>query len=160
MCASGWALATTTSMSSPCSKSIGLLSEQPVKLADGSEVVPLKVVKACLPDPASLAPEYTGKTCIGDFVKGSKDGKDREVFIYNVADHKDAYNRSGQPGHFLHRRRAAGRRCHAGRQRRVGCKRMANVEELDPGRSSTSRAHRPADPHQGRNGDRPWDQAF
>jgi saccharopine dehydrogenase-like NADP-dependent oxidoreductase len=32
-------------------KSIGLLSEQPVKLADGSEVVPLKVVKACLPDP-------------------------------------------------------------------------------------------------------------
>ena len=52
-------------------KSIGLLSEQPVKLADGSEVVPLKVVKACLPDPSSLAPEYEGKTCIGDFVKGT-----------------------------------------------------------------------------------------
>ncbi|HSX73461.1 MAG TPA: saccharopine dehydrogenase family protein, partial [Shinella sp.] len=65
-------------------KSIGLLSEQPVKLADGTEVVPLKVVKACLPDPASLAPEYEGKTCIGDFVKGIKDGKEREVFIYNV----------------------------------------------------------------------------
>jgi saccharopine dehydrogenase-like NADP-dependent oxidoreductase len=60
--------------------------------------VPLKVVKACLPDPASLAPEYTGKTCIGDFVKGVKDGKDREVFIYNVADHKDAYNEVGSQG--------------------------------------------------------------
>lgn len=79
-------------------KSIGLLSEQPVKLADGSEVVPLKVVKACLPDPSSLAPEYEGKTCIGDFVKGIKDGKERTVFIYNVADHKEAYNEVGSQG--------------------------------------------------------------
>ncbi|MBB4141626.1 saccharopine dehydrogenase family protein [Rhizobium rhizoryzae] len=79
-------------------KSIGLLSEQPVKLADGSEVVPLKVVKACLPDPASLAPEYEGKTCIGDYVKGLKDGKEKTVFIYNVADHKEAYNEVGSQG--------------------------------------------------------------
>ncbi|MFN4206852.1 MAG: saccharopine dehydrogenase family protein [Agrobacterium albertimagni] len=79
-------------------KSIGLLSEQPVKLADGSEVVPLKVVKACLPDPASLAPNYEGKTCIGDYVKGWKDGKEKTVFIYNVADHKEAYNEVGSQG--------------------------------------------------------------
>lgn len=79
-------------------KSIGLLSEQPVKLADGSEVVPLKVVKACLPDPASLAPNYEGKTCIGDYVKGFKDGKEKTVFIYNVADHKEAYNEVGSQG--------------------------------------------------------------
>ncbi len=79
-------------------KSIGLLSEQPVKLADGSEVVPLKVVKACLPDPASLAPDYEGKTCIGDYVKGFKDGKEKTVFIYNVADHKEAYNEVGSQG--------------------------------------------------------------
>ncbi|GEO83977.1 MULTISPECIES: saccharopine dehydrogenase family protein [Alphaproteobacteria] len=79
-------------------KSIGLLSEQPVKLADGSEVVPLKVVKACLPDPSSLAPEYEGKTCIGDYVKGLKDGKEKTVFIYNVADHKEAYEEVGSQG--------------------------------------------------------------
>ena len=79
-------------------KSIGLLSEQPVKLADGSEVVPLKVVKACLPDPASLAPNYEGKTCIGDYVKGFKDGKEKTVFLYNVADHKEAYNEVGSQG--------------------------------------------------------------
>lgn len=79
-------------------KNIGLLSEQPVKLANGDEVVPLKVVKACLPDPASLAPDYEGKTCIGDFVKGTKDGKEREVFIYNVADHKEAYLEVGSQG--------------------------------------------------------------
>jgi saccharopine dehydrogenase-like NADP-dependent oxidoreductase len=113
-------------------KSIGLLSEQPVKLADGSEVVPLKVVKACLPDPASLAPEYTGKTCIGDFVKGQKDGKDREVFIYNVADHKDAYNEVGSQGISY---TAGVPPVAAAMLVATGewdVKRMANVEELDP----------------------------
>ena len=77
---------------------LGLLSEQPVKTAEGQEVVPLKVVKAVLPDPASLAPDYQGKTCIGDFVKGTKDGKPAEVFIYNVADHKEAYEEVGSQG--------------------------------------------------------------
>jgi saccharopine dehydrogenase-like NADP-dependent oxidoreductase len=79
-------------------KNIGLLSEQPVTLAEGQEVVPLKVVKACLPDPSSLAPDYTGKTCIGDLVKGLKGGEEVEVFVYNVADHKDAYEEVGSQG--------------------------------------------------------------
>lgn len=79
-------------------KNLGLLSEQPVFTAEGQEVVPLKVVKAVLPDPASLAPNYTGKTCIGDLVKGKKDGRDAEVFIYNVADHKEAYEEVGSQG--------------------------------------------------------------
>ncbi|MBH0007519.1 saccharopine dehydrogenase family protein [Psychrobacter sp. SWN149] len=79
-------------------QSLGLLSEQPVMTAEGQEVVPLKVVKAVLPDPSSLAPNYTGKTCIGDKVKGKKDGVDSEVFIYNVSDHKDAYNEVGSQG--------------------------------------------------------------
>jgi saccharopine dehydrogenase-like NADP-dependent oxidoreductase len=79
-------------------KNLGLLSEQPVKTAEGLEVIPLKVVKAVLPDPSSLAPDYVGKTCIGDLVKGTKDGQPVEVFIYNVADHKDAYNEVGSQG--------------------------------------------------------------
>ena len=77
---------------------LGLLSEQPITTAEGQEVIPLKVVKAVLPNPASLAPNYTGKTCIGDLVKGKKDGEEREVFIYNVADHKEAYNEVGSQG--------------------------------------------------------------
>jgi saccharopine dehydrogenase-like NADP-dependent oxidoreductase len=79
-------------------KNLGLLSEKPVRTAEGQEVIPLKVVKAVLPDPASLAPDYTGKTCIGDLVKGTKDGKPAEVFIYNVADHKEAYEEVGSQG--------------------------------------------------------------
>lgn len=72
-------------------KNLGLLSEQPVKTAEGQEVIPLKVVKAVLPDPATLAPKYTGNTCIGDLIKGEKEGKKREIFIYNISDHKQAY---------------------------------------------------------------------
>ncbi len=74
---------------------LGLLSEQPVTTAEGVEVVPLKVVKAVLPDPASLAPTYTGKTCIGDLVKGTRDGVEREVFIYNICDHAENYAEVG-----------------------------------------------------------------
>ena len=79
-------------------KNLGLLSEHPVTTAEGLEVVPLKVVKAVLPDPASLAPGYTGKTCIGDLVRGEKDGRPREVLIYNVADHDEAYAEVGSQG--------------------------------------------------------------
>lgn len=79
-------------------QNLGLLSEHPVTTAEGLEVVPLKVVKAVLPDPASLAPDYTGKTCIGDLVKGTKDGAPVEVFVYNVADHKQAFEEVGSQG--------------------------------------------------------------
>ncbi|APO77220.1 saccharopine dehydrogenase/carboxynorspermidine synthase protein (plasmid) [Rhizobium etli 8C-3] len=76
-------------------KNLGLLSELPVVTAEGQEVVPLKVVKACLPDPASLAPDYEGKTCIGSYVKGIKDNQEKTVLIYNVADHQKAYEEIG-----------------------------------------------------------------
>lgn len=78
--------------------SLGLLSEQPVTTAEGLEVVPLKVVKAVLPDPNELAPNYQGKTCIGDKVRGQKDGIDEEIFIYNVVDHQAAYQEVGSQG--------------------------------------------------------------
>ena len=77
---------------------LGILSEQSVTTAEGLEVVPLKLVKAVLPDPASLAPKYKGKTCIGDVVKGTKNGQEVEVFIYNVADHAEAYQEVGSQG--------------------------------------------------------------
>lgn len=70
---------------------LGLTSEKPIKTAEGVEVVPLKVLKAILPDPSSLAPNYTGKTCIGNLIKGKKDKKDKEIFIYNVCDHAECY---------------------------------------------------------------------
>lgn len=70
---------------------LGLTSEKPIKTAEGTEIIPLKVLKALLPDPLSLAPHYAGKTCIGNFIKGEKDGKKKEIFIYNSCDHADCY---------------------------------------------------------------------
>ncbi|QLF92690.1 saccharopine dehydrogenase family protein [Pseudomonas sp. ABC1] len=113
-------------------KNLGLLSEQPVTTAEGLEVVPLKVVKAVLPDPASLAPGYTGKTCIGDLVRGSKDGKPREVFIYNVADHEEAYAETDSQGisYTAGVPPVAAARLIARGQ--WDAQRMVNVEELPP----------------------------
>lgn len=72
-------------------RTLGFLSHLPVTLTTGQSVVPLKVVKALLPDPQTLAPGYTGKTCIGNFVKGWKDGRERELLIYQVSDHKKCF---------------------------------------------------------------------
>ncbi|PLC55293.1 saccharopine dehydrogenase [Pollutimonas nitritireducens] len=76
-------------------KNLGLLSQHSVRTARGQEIVPLEVVKAVLPDPASLAPAYSGKTCIGDLIKGRKDGLPQEVLIYNVCDHKTSFEEVG-----------------------------------------------------------------
>jgi saccharopine dehydrogenase-like NADP-dependent oxidoreductase len=52
-----------------------------------SQVSPRDVVAAVLPDPASLAPYMTGKTCAGTLVTGKgKDGAPRATYLYHVAD--------------------------------------------------------------------------
>ncbi len=73
-------------------KNVGLLNHQTVTTATGQNVVPLHVLKACLPDPASLAPNYTGKTCIGTLIKGTYQGQYKEVFAYNICDHEETFS--------------------------------------------------------------------
>jgi len=58
---------------------------------DGKKVVPLKFLKAILPEPSSLGENYTGKTNIGCMAEGIKDGKPRKVYIYNICDHVECY---------------------------------------------------------------------
>nr|VFK26824.1 MAG: carboxynorspermidine dehydrogenase [Candidatus Kentron sp. MB]VFK29266.1 MAG: carboxynorspermidine dehydrogenase [Candidatus Kentron sp. MB]VFK74722.1 MAG: carboxynorspermidine dehydrogenase [Candidatus Kentron sp. MB] len=111
---------------------IGLLSHKPITTAEGLEVIPLKVVKACLPDPGSLAHNYTGKTCIGNLIKGKKDGKAREIFIYNICDHQECYQEVGSQAISY----TAGVPPVAAAILVANgiwdVKKMANVEELDP----------------------------
>jgi len=114
-------------------KNLGLLSEQPVKIAEGQEVVPLKLVKAVLPNPADLAPEYSGKTCIGDMIKGTgKDGKPREMFIYNIADHEAAYRETGAQGISYTAGVPAAAAALLIARGDWNIKTMANIEELPP----------------------------
>ncbi|OLL53222.1 saccharopine dehydrogenase family protein [Bartonella henselae] len=113
-------------------KKLGLLSEQPIKTVEGQEIVPLKVVKAVLPNPSSLAPDYTGKTCIGDLIRGEKDGKQREVFIYNIADHKQAFNETGAQAISYTAGVPAAATALLIATGKWDVKTMANVEELPP----------------------------
>lgn len=73
---------------------LGLLSGEPVDV-EGTPVVPLKLLKAVLPDPASLAAGYTGEVCIGCLVKGRSAGREREVFIYSTCDHAACFRDVG-----------------------------------------------------------------
>ncbi len=73
-------------------RDVGMLSPDPVTTAEGIRVSPLKVLKAVLPEPVSLAPGYTGKTCIGSRISGTKGGSRRSVFIYNICDHALSYD--------------------------------------------------------------------
>ncbi|THT96456.1 saccharopine dehydrogenase family protein [Lampropedia puyangensis] len=111
-------------------RNIGLLSEKPVTLDNGQQVVPLQLVKAVLPDPASLAPGYIGKTCIGNLVKGTKDGQPREVFVYNVADHVEAFAEVGSQGISYTAGVPAVAAAILIAQGQWDVKKMANVEEL------------------------------
>lgn len=72
-------------------RDIGLLSSEAVTMPDGQEIEPLKFLKALLPEPTSLAPNYKGQTCIGTWVRGKKDNKSKSIFIFNNADHEVAY---------------------------------------------------------------------
>jgi saccharopine dehydrogenase-like NADP-dependent oxidoreductase len=64
---------------------IGLDSTEKLDV-HGVSVAPRDVVAACLPDPARLGDHMVGKTCAGTWIKGTKGGKPREVYMYQVAD--------------------------------------------------------------------------
>jgi saccharopine dehydrogenase-like NADP-dependent oxidoreductase len=67
---------------------LGLDNKEPIKVKDVI-VAPRDVVAACLPDPAHLGDRMYGKTCAGTWVKGIKDGKPRQVYLYQVADNEE-----------------------------------------------------------------------
>ena len=66
---------------------LGLDNKEKINVK-GVEVAPRDVVAACLPDPAYLGDKMHGKTCAGTWVQGSKDGKKKEVYLFQVADNQ------------------------------------------------------------------------
>jgi len=71
---------------------LGLDSTVPVRVRSANgpvEVAPRDVVAAGLPDPATLGPRMSGKTCAGLWVTGTGvDGRPREVYLYHVSDNE------------------------------------------------------------------------
>ena len=62
---------------------------------EGQKIVPIKFLKALLPEPASLGTNYKGKTVIGNIMSGKKDGKKITRYIYNVCDHEESFRETG-----------------------------------------------------------------
>lgn len=67
-------------------KILGLNRKRPIDVK-GVKVSPTDVVAACLPNPSDLGEYMHGKTCVGTWVKGLKDGKPRQVYLYQSTDH-------------------------------------------------------------------------
>ncbi len=75
-------------------QNIGMASIKPI-LYEGKEIVPLKFLKAVLPNPAELGQHYTGETSIGCRIRGIKGGREKTYYIYNNCKHQDAYRETG-----------------------------------------------------------------
>lgn len=75
-------------------ENIGMTSIEPI-LYEGQEIVPLQFLKAVLPEPSGLGETTKGKTCIGNIVSGTHEGKPKTVYLYNVCDHEDCFAEVG-----------------------------------------------------------------
>lgn len=71
-------------------QNVGMLGIEPVE-HKGQQIIPIEFLKTLLPDPASLGPRTKGKTNIGIFAKGIKDGKPQTIYIYQIKDHEECY---------------------------------------------------------------------
>ncbi len=73
---------------------IGLTRIDPIDY-NGTPVVPVKFLKKILPTGDDFNKSYKGKTNIGNIISGTKDGKNKFVYIYNVCDHEGAFKETG-----------------------------------------------------------------
>lgn len=71
-------------------RDVGMTAIEPIDFR-GQPIAPIEFLKAVLPDPATLGPRTTGKTCIGCDIAGRKDGAPKRVFLYNSCDHQECY---------------------------------------------------------------------
>ncbi len=73
-----------------CLENVGMLGIKAIE-HKGQKIIPMEFLATLLPDPASLGPRTKGKTNIGIFAKGIKDGKEKTIYIYQVSDHEQCY---------------------------------------------------------------------
>jgi len=71
-------------------QNVGMTSIAPVQF-EGREIIPLKFLKALLPEPSSLGENYQGETSIGCQISGLKNGERQTYYIWNNCSHQDAW---------------------------------------------------------------------
>jgi len=75
-------------------RACNLHSKQPVTFR-GQDLVPLDALAAIVPNPARTGMALVGKTAAGTWIKGRKDGMERQVYLYQVADNEECVERLG-----------------------------------------------------------------
>jgi len=75
-------------------ENIGMTSIEPI-IYEGQEIVPLQFLKAVLPEPSRLGETTKGKTCIGNIISGTHEGRPKTVYLYNVCDHEKCFAEVG-----------------------------------------------------------------
>ena len=98
---SGWALATTTSTCSPCCTHSACCRTSRCRRRWWRSD-PSASGQGRAPDPQSLAASYTGNTCIGDVIKGTKTAGRGAVHLSSVRSRRGIFRR-GVAGDQLHR---------------------------------------------------------
>jgi saccharopine dehydrogenase-like NADP-dependent oxidoreductase len=73
---------------------LGLRSMSAVDVG-GVMVAPRDVVAAVAPQPKDIGDEMVGKMCVGVHCKGIKDGKHREIFMYQPFDNQESMKKWG-----------------------------------------------------------------
>ena len=64
-------------------------------MVKGVMVSPRDVVAACLPNPAQLGHLMRGKTCAGTWVRGKKNGVEKQMYLYQVTDNEESMKHFG-----------------------------------------------------------------
>lgn len=72
---------------------LGLDSDEEIHVR-GVKVVPRDVVVTTMPKPADLAGKIHGYTCVGALVKGTKDDKRKEIYVYTMANHDEVFQKT------------------------------------------------------------------
>ena len=75
-------------------KNVGMTRIDPVEYK-GQEIVPIQFLAHLLPDPSTLGARTHGYTCIGNVMRGVKDGAEKSVYIYNICCHEECYKEVG-----------------------------------------------------------------
>jgi len=75
-------------------ESLNLTTMEPVTFR-GMEIAPRDFVAAVAPAPAELGKAFVGKTAAGVWVKGKKDGLQRQLYFYHVADNQETVAKYG-----------------------------------------------------------------
>lgn len=73
-------------------KDLGMINMEKVNV-NGVEVCPLEVLGVTAPNPKDIGKELVGRTCAGLWVKGKKDGKERQIYMYQYADNQECIKR-------------------------------------------------------------------